>query len=151
MAFYTIAQRPRSVSTAIHSVPGDCSARTSAICNFLQRCWNAVMTPLWFDRAFRSNVYYEASHALVSCLISPQESINLVIKLIFFSIIKIKNIVLNSKPLLFDFADVWCNLIVCACCCNICIWNVHNKHYFAMTLKALKRRRYVLFGCYPFF
>jgi len=55
------SMRLHSVFTAIHSVPGDCSARTSAICNFLERCWNALRTPLWFARAFCSNVYYEAS------------------------------------------------------------------------------------------
>jgi len=36
---------------------------------FFSRCWNAVRTPLWFDMAFSSNVYYEASHAL-NCQLS---------------------------------------------------------------------------------
>jgi len=113
-----------------------------------------VRTPLWFDRAFSSNVYYEATHALVSCLVSPQESKNPVIKITMFSVIKINDIVLNSKPPLFNFAAVfWCNLIFFACCCNTCMckWHVHNKRYFAIPLKALKTRIYVLYGFYPIF
>ena len=84
-----------SVSTAIHSVAGDCSARTSAICSFFERCWNVVRAPLWFDGAFRKNVYYKSSHALVSWLVSPRESKNPVIKIIMFSVIKINNFVFN--------------------------------------------------------
>jgi len=37
IAFQTIAQR-------FHSVAGDCTARTSAFCNFFERCGNAVRT-----------------------------------------------------------------------------------------------------------
>jgi len=146
-AFYGFPQRSTELLATAQRAP-----RRSA--TFFERCRDAVRTPLWFDRAFSSNVYYEASHALVSCLVSPRGSKNPVINIhvVIFSVIKINNIVLISKPLLFDFAAIfWCDLILFACCCNVCIWNVHNNRYFALTLKALKRRRYVLFGCYPLF
>ena len=50
------SMRLHSVFTAFlqsaHSIAGDCTARTSAICNF-ERCGNAVRTPLWCDRSLR--------------------------------------------------------------------------------------------------
>jgi len=110
-------------------------------------CW---FVRIYFFRVCTTNCFYTfnvielkpdtcvawwASHALVSCLVSPRESKNPVIKIIMFSVISKNNMVLNAKPFLFDFIAVFCcNLILFACCCNICIWNVHNKRYFAITL-----------------
>ena len=42
--------RLHSVPQRLHSVAGVCTERTSAFCNFLKRCGNAVRTPLWCDR-----------------------------------------------------------------------------------------------------
>jgi len=36
----------RRINILLHYVAGDCRARTLAICNFLERCGNAVRTPL---------------------------------------------------------------------------------------------------------
>jgi len=36
----------------VHSVAGDCTTRTSAICNVLGRCGKAVRWPFWCDRGF---------------------------------------------------------------------------------------------------
>ena len=45
----------------LHSVAGVCTARTSAFCNFIKRCGNAVMTPLWCDRGLKWNYSVQAS------------------------------------------------------------------------------------------
>ena len=40
-------------SRRLHSVAGDCTARTSAICNF----FNALWTPLWCDSTFKQVIW----------------------------------------------------------------------------------------------
>jgi len=42
--------RWHSVHLRVHSVAGDCTARTSAISNFFERCGNSVRTQLCCDR-----------------------------------------------------------------------------------------------------
>jgi len=95
----------------------DCSTRTSAICSFLNTVETLLGRRTGLSGLLEKNVYYESSHALVSCLVSPRESKNPVIKIIMFSVVKIKNFIFNSKPLLFDFAVVfWFNLVLVSCC-----------------------------------
>jgi len=43
-----------SKQTPPHVILGDCTSRTSAFCNFLERCGNAVRTPHWCDRGLRT-------------------------------------------------------------------------------------------------
>jgi len=50
MAFYAMLQHAYSVHTVLLATD-DCIARTSAICNTIGQCGNAVRTPLWYDRA----------------------------------------------------------------------------------------------------
>jgi len=43
---------PCASSQRVHSVADDCTARTSAVCILLERCGNAIRTPLWCNRGF---------------------------------------------------------------------------------------------------
>jgi len=62
MAFKAIAQRLHSVSTALLATAQRAPRRSAT---FLQRCGNAVVTPLWCDRAF---TYVDAIHGTVTAL-----------------------------------------------------------------------------------
>jgi len=80
MAFYAIAFSVFTAfpqqSTALLATAQRAPRRSATFLTLLKRCEDTAL----FDRAFSSNVYYEACHVLVSCLVSPRESKNPVIK-----------------------------------------------------------------------